>query len=498
MQKLLLGPLLGIESDILYTICFLSKKDVTETKVIFNGDIKVAKKVDETPTGFFWRCEIDIEAKEIEQSITYSIEVEGELVYDVLGKINCWSFFVNGVKDEPSILYASCNGFSSAALKNSVDDIYCLWKKMRFLQDDKHFSLMLMGGDQIYADEIWESHKTPSLKKWIELPYKRRIKAQATQKLKKELENFYDNLYRSKWGTADISIMLATIPTVMMWDDHDLFDGWGSYPDELLNSPVYQAIFKAAKRYFEMFQLRTIANKTLLHKEDHKHYTFAFEYRNYTILGLDIRTQRRIYQVMDSEHWNEVISFLNQSDKTKNLLLMSSMPVVYRDFSFSEKVVDFTPWTDELTDDIKDHWRAKAHQGERLRLVMWLLKGQEERYKYSAKTIILSGDVHIGALGVINDQRTLHPIYKIHQVISSGIIHTPPTPIEWLGIKMMTNDDTEYLREDNAIEAKMLNPIGSAKYLRTRNFSFLQMGTDQKIWVNWVCEYGDNAHYPME
>jgi hypothetical protein len=26
----------------------------------------------------------------------------------------------------------------------------------------------------------------------------------------------------------------------MSWDDHDIFDGWGSYPEELQESAVFQ------------------------------------------------------------------------------------------------------------------------------------------------------------------------------------------------------------------------------------------------------------------
>ena len=30
------------------------------------------------------------------------------------------------------------------------------------------------------------------------------------------------------------------MPQVMMWDDHDIFDGWGSYPHALLTCSVFQ------------------------------------------------------------------------------------------------------------------------------------------------------------------------------------------------------------------------------------------------------------------
>ena len=58
--------------------------------------------------------------------------------------------------------------------------------------------------------------------------------------------------------------MLATIPSIMMWDDHDIFDGWGSYPEDLQTCDVYPEIYKAAVRHFRLFQLRSTRNVTLL------------------------------------------------------------------------------------------------------------------------------------------------------------------------------------------------------------------------------------------
>lgn len=45
--------------------------------------------------------------------------------------------------------------------------------------------------------------------------------------------------------------------------------------------------------------------------------------------------------------------------------------------------------------------------------------------------------------------------------------------------------------------ARMLTPFGSDTYLRTRNFATLEQGNDGKLWVNWVCENGDQPHYPL-
>lgn len=47
----------------------------------------------------------------------------------------------------------------------------------------------------------------------------------------------------------------------MTWDDHDIFDGWGSYPDTLQNCPVFQGCYQAAKRFYLLFQQHTTAER---------------------------------------------------------------------------------------------------------------------------------------------------------------------------------------------------------------------------------------------
>ena len=55
-----------------------------------------------------------------------------------------------------------------------------------------------------------------------------------------EATYFYFTHYRQHWCSKHLSDALACIPQVMMSDDHDIFDGWGSYPHALLTCTVFQ------------------------------------------------------------------------------------------------------------------------------------------------------------------------------------------------------------------------------------------------------------------
>jgi len=160
--------------------------------------------------------------------------------------------------------YVSCNGFSDASgmrklvkpenavwadLLGNHDrhlrgpefrlDKEQLWHEAR-TQDQglQRFHLMLMGGDQLYFDSIWED--LPKLKHWVGLSRSKQLSFAVTPTLDKEIQDYYFSLYakrwlppaRKPWATAalnaDAADAMARIPIIMMWDDHDIFDGWGS------------------------------------------------------------------------------------------------------------------------------------------------------------------------------------------------------------------------------------------------------------------------------
>lgn len=490
-KKLVLGPILGLESDTLYTVTIVSDKSALQACVEYaDKTIAHAVLIGEIYSGKVWRAVLNIPVND-QRHIQYQLSLDNQPVMDKSGN-SIWTFFVPGLGEKPKLAYASCNGFSDYKLMTSTEEPYKLWKKMAALHSDAPFSLLLLGGDQVYADSIWT--QLGSLKSWNELGRKDKIKRKATKEIHAQVDRFFSELYVDRWNKEPMASMLASIPSIMMWDDHDIFDGWGSYPEDLQTCEIYTAIFAAAKKHFVLLQARGVENTSLIATNNHGHFSMAVNFRGYNILALDNRSDRTLEQVMGKEQWSDVIHYLDNQCDDGHLLLMSAVPVVYRDFSFAESVVDSTPWEEELTDDLKDHWRAKEHEGERLKLIMRLLSNARAR---NAKTVILSGDVHIGCLGIIRDKREKQPI-SIHQVVSSGIVHPAPSYLQWLGIFAVTNDDLEYLDETRAITADMLKPHGSNKYIRARNFVTLLEGSDCKLWVNWICEGKDKPAFPLQ
>jgi hypothetical protein len=249
---------------------------------------------------------------------------------------------------------------------------------------------------------------------------------------------------------------------------------------------VFQKVFAQAERTFKLFQLRSAANNRNRINPAAKHYSLGFRFRDFHILALDNRAERTYTRIMSEQNWSDTKQWLNSLDgqPVKNLLVMVGVPAIYRSFATVEAVYDTTPWHEELEDDIHDHWSAKPHHAERIKLVMVLLDFLERHKADKTKGVLLSGDVHVGALGQVwNERRQL----GLTQVISTGIVHPPPSAMAWAGITLTTSDTPEPIDDGDTVP-EMLTPPGGNRYLRTRNFATLAVGTDNKIWVNWICE----------
>jgi hypothetical protein len=76
---------------------------------------------------------------------------------------------------------------------------------------------LLLCGDQVYADEV-----SPETAEFI------RARRDTSQPPGEEIADFeeYTRLYREAWSDPDIRWLLSTVPSLMIFDDHDVIDDW--------------------------------------------------------------------------------------------------------------------------------------------------------------------------------------------------------------------------------------------------------------------------------
>ncbi|GAA2514001.1 alkaline phosphatase D family protein [Pilimelia columellifera] len=79
--------------------------------------------------------------------------------------------------------------------------------------------LLVLLGDQVYADET-----SPKVRGWLR---ERRRKGYAPDDQVMTYEE-YTALYLESWRDPDIRWLLSTVPSVMIFDDHEIIDDWNS------------------------------------------------------------------------------------------------------------------------------------------------------------------------------------------------------------------------------------------------------------------------------
>lgn len=414
---------------------------------------------------------------------------EQRVRYDVDGAVH--SFVIPAQGAAPTCAYTSCNGFSDAKMIKRVREPNAMWRRMAERHGARAHHLLLMGGDQVYSDSMWD--EVDALRAWRALPADAREQAPFTETLRAQVDAFYFRLYLERWRQPAVAAMLAQAPSVMMWDDHDIFDGWGSYPEAQQHSPVYQGIYSVARHYFRLFQLHAADDACVaLRLPGQPGYSQGLRVGDCAILVLDLRSERSRTRVMSDEAWQAAYTWLEEQHGCRHLFVMSSIPVVHPDFSTLEALLCALPGQPALQDDLQDHWLSRTHRQERLRLVHRLLDWAQARH---TRVTLLSGDVHVAALGVIESARHQSSgapanAAVINQLTSSGIVHPAPPAmalfyLEQVGGRVET--------VDRGITATMYPFPGTAhRYIGARNYLSLEPDTGpasgHRIWANWWVE----------
>lgn len=438
----------------------------------------------------FYRYMIDLPLVEHDQMVRYSVDSKWESHY---------RFYVPSRTKNFNVMAYSCSGFSLAVDTSRFKG--SLWYDVLQKHSKVYYNVMLGGGDQIYSDSI--KLYSPKVAHWINT--KNQI-TKYTMKVdlpfRKDMENFYLKEYLEWYGFGHwhgsteksmttqrlLPLALATIPSINIWDDHDIIDGFGSYNDSFMQTEVFSNIGQAAYKYYMLFQHHVsidekepyLSTKNWIlgsnpgaYIKEKSHSIWTKLGPNMALLGLDCRTERKLKQVISWDTYKllfqRVSAEIELSQKQKeqridHLLVMLGIPIAYTrliwlEWLFSSKLLaplkylskknivghgllnDFNGDV-ELLDDLNDHWCARYHKAERNFLVSKL---QDLSAKYGVRVTILSGDVHLASIGRFRTK--LHSSLKrnkdanmkanvfenpeydsrlIFNVISSAIVNTPP------------------------------------------------------------------------
>lgn len=487
-----------------------------------------------------------------------------------------WNFTIPGLDYAPRMAYVSCNGFSDpSGMRKLIREENSVWadllsnhdrtlRKPDYVLDkeqlwheertqDKNlqrFHLLVMGGDQIYFDSIWEDIK--ELKNWVGLSRKNQLDYKVSKKLEKDIESYYFNLYSSRWlpqsrkpwASADFNLdaadAMSRIPTIMMWDDHDIFDGWGSYSMEMQHCEVFQTLFVHARKAFWVFQMQHVfqdlpsldnIQKQNVSKQDPQFqsidwashqkkdmlalpilnnqpgFTFTYQLGPIAIVAADLRSERSRTQILGSKTWEAVQSWLNTLEtgvpahpgkKSQHLIFLSSVPVAHPKLTLAEGLLDTFGQDhvlDSNADDLKDHWSHDDHEGERKRLLETLVRIAGEK---KLRVSIASGDVHVAAWGSAyrKDIALTSNWAQIQQFTSSAVVHPSLVNVfERLFLHLLNSTASKPQTIDVQHIVEMMIFPGYNKYVMpARNWLAFELDLGKtnpqgcKLWATWRCE----------
>jgi hypothetical protein len=206
------------------------------------------------------------------------------------------------------------------------------------------------------------------------------------------------------------------------------------------------------------------------------------------IANLDLRTERSKKRVCHDETYHCLQAWLDKHQDLAHLIVVSSIPICYNDFSLTETTMSLTGG--EMLDDLLDHWRAKDHQKERKMFVKMLF---EYANTSNTRVTIISGDVHIGAIGAMHHKKYLKRSNAgaINCLITSAIVNNPPpsTFVDFLSLSAGTPE-----KLDSKIVSGLckFQPRRKWYYIPNRNFMIGEETTQQDIFCHWIAEDAEN------
>ncbi|KAK0659723.1 hypothetical protein QBC41DRAFT_45127 [Cercophora samala] len=401
----------------------------------------------------FWRFNVEIELRDKQQRIAYRIN-----------RGPSTGFWVPAKGQTMNIMFHSCNGFSMSVNPDEFTGPDPMWRDVLNAHQSQPFHVMIGGGDQIYNDRCMQD--TTLFRNWLMIKNPiQKHNAAFSSELQLELERFYMERYAMWFSQGLFSMANSQIPMVNMYDDHDIIDGFGSYPHHFMNSPVFSGLGNVAFKYYMLFQHQSIPAETEKHEpswtlgtkpgpyiNELSRSLFMFLGSKVALLAVDARTERTRQDVINEDTWKKIMDRCYQEiekGKVEHLLVLLGVPIAYPRLVWLENILTSRVMDPikalskmgmfkgllnrfdggvEVLDDLDDHWTAKSHKAERKFVIEDL---QDLAADKSIRITILSGDVHLAAIGQFYSNPKLglakHKDFRyMPNVISSAIVNTPP------------------------------------------------------------------------
>lgn len=301
-----------------------------------------------------------------------------------------------------------------------------MWESFREMLELHGANFVIGGGDQVYAD----GDKKIDIWRWL-----RKVKSDVSKLPMTEqvavMVSWYRDIYRGYWGDLEMRRVFRRWPQYMIWDDHEIMDGWGSYTEKELSDTLdsmweWENVGKNVALARNMFAAAKQAYGEYQHSHnpptDREQWDYTFTWGRCAFFVLDMRGHRDYGRPTDDKilgaaQFRRLEAWLKGAEATEAsvVFIVSPVPTVHlKDFVMN--YLDLTLLG--LADDLRDEWEHPSNRAEFFRLLNAVFDFSQ---RHGKKVVFLSGDVHISAAFRLTSQAT--PAARVYQLTSSGITY---------------------------------------------------------------------------
>lgn len=300
----------------------------------------------------------------------------------------------------------------------------------------EQLDLLIAAGDQVYLDT--NDGRMTDLWKWL-ARYKNELEQKSDLDIKHYLVGLIREYYKIYWNFEALSDVFGRYPSYMIWDDHEIMDGWGSrtkeerrkllrhffqFDDDSFNVKVVDLTWQAAAQvYFEYQHDHNPGRQQrgdLLALEEMQ-WDYSFNRGSFHYYVLDVRghhdCERETYRLLGKAQFERVKAWLNRLSDAEAAFIVSPVPVVH--WSGLVDIADFS--LSGMKDDLMDEWSHHTNHAERDELLTEVL---QVSHSFAVPISFISGDVHCASAYQLIDISRF-PNAQVSQITSSPISRKP-------------------------------------------------------------------------
>jgi hypothetical protein len=372
------------------------------------------------------------------------------------------------------VAFGSCRYATPSTVDSSEqippDALDAYAERLTRLPEEQWPDALVLLGDQVYADEL-----TPATRRWLSLRRGAPVPDDA------QVDDFeeYTRLYAESWSDPQVRWLLSTIPSSMIFDDHEMIDDWNtsaawreqvsgegwwtdricaglvSYwvyqhlgnlsPQELAENKTWQAVLglgdgddDAGPMLREMAALADTDPQST-------RWSFVRHWGDARLIMVDSRAGRVLAEhdrkMLDDEEfaWVEAAMHRAVEDGVEHIIIGTSLPwllphAIHNLERWNEtlNVRHHGRWRGRLAEKLRqaadlEHWAAFGNSFERLgRTLTAVARG--EHGPAPATALVLSGDVHHAYAAELVAPGNLTS--RVHQLTVSPLHNQAPHPIQ--------------------------------------------------------------------